>query len=98
MLYKIPDCCPEIRGAPPGGRTATAPGGGFFCKLGLGPNGSPELPKGSAGCLTGATSVDTFVLLVLVVRFVCDVLCAGRGLASSDGVYKQQTSVNYKCK
>lgn len=42
----VPDCCPGTRDAPPGGKTATAPGGGFFCvegdsvKLGDGPNGS----------------------------------------------------------
>jgi len=70
----IPDCCPGTRGAPPGGRTATAPGGGFFCRVGLGPKGSLELPKGSTGCLIGATSADTFVLLVLVERLLCEVL------------------------
>ena len=86
LHYNIPDCCPGIRGVPPGGRTDTAPGGSFFCRVGLGPNGSSlELPKGSTGCLTGAISADTFVLLVLAERLLCDVLWVGRGLASSDG-------------
>ena len=45
-METIPDCCPGKRDAPPGGKTATAPGGGFLCVegdseiLGVGPNGS----------------------------------------------------------
>lgn len=44
--FMIPDCCPGKNDAPPGGKTATAPAGGFFCTegdsemLGVGPNGS----------------------------------------------------------
>ena len=85
----VPDCCPGTRDAPPGGKTATAPGGGFLrvegdsVKLGVGPNGSFWPPNKSVFGLVGG--VGSLVLIVLADRLLCEPLCVGRGLASSDG-------------